>query len=70
MDFVVVERRRQIRFVECKLADEPLDRGLRYLAERFPGVPAWQLSLRGARDAKTPEGIRLAPALGWLRGLA
>lgn len=69
VDFVVADRRRPVLFVECKLADEPLDRGLRYLVERFPGVPAWQLSLRGTRDAKTPEGIRLAPALTFLQSL-
>jgi len=70
VDFVVCERRRPILFVECKLRDEPLDAGLRYLVERFPGVPAWQIAMRRTRDAKTPEGVRLAPALSWLRTLA
>jgi len=70
VDFVVLERRKPVLFVECKLDDAPLDPGLRYLVERFPSVPAWQLSLRGKRDAKTPEGIRLAPALVLLRTLA
>jgi predicted AAA+ superfamily ATPase len=70
VDFVVVERRKPILFVECKLTSAPLDPGLRYLVERFPGVPAWQIALRGDRDAKTPEGVRLAPALTLLSTLA
>lgn len=70
VDFVVVERRKPILFVECKLTSGPLDAGLRYLVERFPRVPAWQIAMRGDRDAKTPEGIRLAPALTLLSTLA
>ncbi|MBX3269796.1 MAG: ATP-binding protein [Sandaracinaceae bacterium] len=70
VDFVVVERRKPILFVECKLTSGPLDPGLRYLVERFPRVPAWQVALRGERDAKTPEGVRLAPALALLSTLA
>ncbi len=70
VDFVVVERRKPILFVESKLTSSPIDAGLRYLVERFPGVPAWQIALRGGRDAKTPEGVRLAPALTLLSTLA
>jgi predicted AAA+ superfamily ATPase len=70
VDFVVLERRRPILFVECKLTSGPLDSGLRYLVERFPRVPAWQIALRGDRDAKTPEGVRLAPAWKLLATLA
>ncbi|MBK7155612.1 MAG: ATP-binding protein, partial [Sandaracinaceae bacterium] len=70
VDFVVMENRKPILFVECKLTSGPLDGGLRYLVERFPGVPAWQVALRGDRDAKTPEGIRLAPAHVFLSTLA
>jgi predicted AAA+ superfamily ATPase len=70
VDFVVLERRTPILFVECKLTSTPLDPGLRYLVERFPRVPAWQIALRGDRDAKTPEGVRLAPAWKLLATLA
>lgn len=48
--------------VECKLGDGDLDKSLRYLHERFPAAPAWQVSLRGSRDHVTKEGIRVAPA--------
>ncbi len=70
VDFVVVEGKKPILFVECKLSSGPLHPGLRYLVERFPGVSAWQVSLRGHQDAKTPEGIRLAPVEVLLSTLA
>ncbi|MBK8979419.1 MAG: ATP-binding protein [Planctomycetes bacterium] len=62
VDFVVCDRRRPVLLVECKLADDELDRSLRYLHERFPKAAAWQVSLRGSKDYVTPGGIRVAPA--------
>lgn len=62
VDFVVTERRRPVLMVECKAADAPLDKSLRYLKSRFPECPAWQLSALGTRDYQTPEGTRIAPA--------
>lgn len=70
VDFVVVEGRKPILLVEAKSSDAPIDRGIRYLKERFPAADAWQLSASGSRDAMTPEGIRLAPAITFLRTLA
>lgn len=69
VDFVVVEGRKPLLFVECKLGDDSLDKNLRYLSARFPGIPAWQVSLEGKKDYVTPEGIRVAPALALLRSL-
>ncbi|MBM4318516.1 MAG: ATP-binding protein [Deltaproteobacteria bacterium] len=66
VDFVVTDRRRPILLVECKWADAPVDRGLRYLAARLPGGEAWQISATGSKDHVTPEGIRVAPALALL----
>ena len=62
VDFVVIEAGKPIAFVECKLSDEPVSPGLRYLAERFPGITAWQVALRGQRDYLSREGVRVAPA--------
>ena len=62
VDFVVTEKRDPVLFVECKLVDRPAAKELRYLATRFPGVPAWQVSAEGTKDFKTPDGIRVAPA--------
>lgn len=69
VDFVVVDGRRPVLLVECKLADDALDKSLRYLHAKFPAASAWQVSLQGTRDHVSPEGIRVAPALQLLRTL-
>ena len=69
VDFVVVEGKRPLLLVECKWADAPPDRSLRYLKVRFPEAQAWQLSAVGTKDYQTPEGIRIAPALSLLSTL-
>jgi predicted AAA+ superfamily ATPase len=69
VDFVVTDGRAPILFVECKWADAPIDRGIRYLHARFPKTEAWQISAIGKKDYVTPEGIRVAPAIYLLRNL-
>jgi uncharacterized protein len=69
VDFVVTENRQPLLLVECKLADDSLDRSLRYLKLRFPSAEAWQISALGEKDFQTPEGIRVAPALALLSRL-
>jgi hypothetical protein len=69
VDFVVVEGRRPQLLVECKWSDAPVDQGLRYLKQRFPEADAWQLSAVGSKDYRTPDGIRVAPALVLLETL-
>jgi hypothetical protein len=70
VDFVVVERKKPILFLECKLNDSEIQRGLHYLHERFPDVPAYQISLRGQKDYATPSGIRVCPAHLFLNSYA
>ncbi len=69
VDFVIVERGRPLRFVECKWDDAPVDRGLHYLRARFPSAEAFQVSAVGRKDYVTPDGIRVCPALVLLRTL-
>jgi predicted AAA+ superfamily ATPase len=69
VDFVVTEGSKPIRLVECKWADADVDSGLRYLKTRFPEVEAWQISAIGTKDYQTPDGIRVAPALDFLKDL-
>jgi uncharacterized protein len=69
VDFVVTERGRPIRFVECKWSDADIDHGLRYLRGKFPGVEAWQISAVGTKDFQTPDGIRVSPAVEFLKHL-
>jgi hypothetical protein len=58
----VTERREPIALVECKLGDDGVAPGLRYLEARFPAAAAWQVSAHGQRDFVRGEGIRVAPA--------
>lgn len=69
VDFVVTERRKPILFLESKLSDAAPNPGLRYLAQRFPTVPAWQIAAHGTRDVRNAEGVRLAPAVTFLAKL-
>lgn len=69
VDLVVTERRRPILLVECKWGDAPVDRGVRYLKQRHPGCDAWQISATGRKDFVSPDGVRVAPALTFLRTL-
>lgn len=69
VDFVVVENRKPVRFIEAKWNDQDVAPGLRYLKERFPAVDSWQISAVGTKDYVSREGIRVAPALELLREL-
>jgi predicted AAA+ superfamily ATPase len=62
VDFVLVDAGRPVGFVECKWDDAEVAPALRYLHQRFPDVPAWQVSAVGRKDFETPDGIRVAPA--------
>lgn len=67
VDFVVVEGRRPILFVETKWSDAAVDSSLHYLLARFPKTETWQVSVVGKKDYVTPDGIRVAPALHLLK---
>jgi predicted AAA+ superfamily ATPase len=69
VDFVVTERRKVLVAIECKWGDADVDSGLRYLNARAPGARAWQISATGRKDFRTPDGIRVAPAIEFLRTL-
>jgi hypothetical protein len=69
VDFVVTDARKPVMFVEAKASDSETDRGIRYLAQRFPGVPAYQVSAAGTRDFVDGSGVQHRPALTFLRDL-
>jgi len=62
VDFVVVERRKPILAVECKLSEMSADRGISYFKAKFPAVEAWQIALNATSHRQTATGIELAPA--------
>lgn len=70
VDFIVTEKRKPILAVECKLGEAPPDRSVRYFKERYPNCAAWQISRSAKKDYRTPEGIRVGPAVALLRDLA
>lgn len=69
VDFVVTEDRKPALLIEAKWADAPPDPSLRYMKIRFPKAAAFQISATGTKDYATPEGIRVLPAVKYLRGL-
>ena len=69
VDFVVVDAGQPTHLVECKLRDRDVDRGLRYLAKRYPEAEACQIALAGERRFVGTEGIRAMPAIDLLRQL-
>lgn len=69
VDFVVSEGRRPLRFIEAKWDDAPVSPALAYLKKKFPDAEALQLSAVGRKDFLSAEGIRVLPALTFLRGL-
>ncbi len=62
VDFVLTENTRPVLFVEAKWSDDEINPTLRYLRNRFPHVPAWQVHAVGKKDYQTPDQIRVAPA--------
>jgi uncharacterized protein len=70
VDFVVVDGRRPILFVEAKLGDDAPSKGLHYLRAKYPTAASWQVSLDGKKDYVTTDGIRVAPAMALLGDLA
>ena len=70
VDFVVLERRRPIRFVECKLSGRDASPSLRYLHHKYPGVPAVQVAAIADFDIMTKDGVRICAAARFLSELA
>ena len=63
VDFVITEKRRPIKLIECKWSDTDVDKGLRYMHTKFPEAEAFQLTAIGKKDYVTPDGIRVMPAI-------
>lgn len=69
VDFVITEDRKPIQFIECKLADDEINPGLKYLKARFPNVESFQISLQGKKDYLSKDDIRVCPATEFLKEL-
>lgn len=69
VDFIVSDAAGPQLAVECKLSQGPVDKNLLYFKRKFPECAAWQIHARGTKDFFDPRGIRVAPALVYLRTL-
>lgn len=69
VDFVVVEAKKPILFVECKLTEVSIDPSLRYLKERFPNTRAVQVVCKDIDTKITDSGIQLMSATSFLAEL-
>ena len=73
VDFVVIRNSKPWLAVEVKLDDRPLDRSLKYLLERVKIPYAFQVSLHGTKDWRSPDingcRIRVLPAARLLANL-
>ncbi len=67
VDFVITEDRRPWMLIEGKWGDDEVSKPLRYLKNKFPDAQAWQVHATGQKDYETPEGIRVVPALTFLK---
>ncbi len=69
VDFVILEERRPIHFIECKKSYKASNKALRYLKSRFPDTKATQIVLDGREDYIDKNGIRHQPAAVFLSEL-
>jgi len=69
VDFVILQDRKPIEFIEVKLKAQSIDSNLIYLKKKFPQVTASQISLEPCKDEIYHElGIRRCSALDYLWG--
>ena len=69
VDFIVCGGRKPLRFIEAKWDDAPVSPALAYLKKRFPDAEALQLSAVGKNDFLSRDGVRVQPALPFLKEL-
>jgi predicted AAA+ superfamily ATPase len=69
VDFVITDRKKPLRLVECKWNDAPISPALKYLKTRFPDCEAWQISAVGTKNYVGELNIRVCPAVEFLHQL-
>lgn len=62
VDFVIVEDKKPICFVEAKLSEKVINSSLSYLKKKFPEAPAFQVLYKTKYDFQSETGIRVGPA--------
>ncbi|MFV2055653.1 MAG: ATP-binding protein [Thiohalomonadales bacterium] len=62
VDFVIVEHGQPLHFIEAKLSDSSVTKGLHYLKSKYPNTRATIVHLNGKKDFISKEGIEHMPA--------
>ncbi|MEK6627741.1 MAG: AAA family ATPase [Bdellovibrionota bacterium] len=62
VDFVVVEDKKPILFIECKYNDTTISPHLKYLKKKFPHVESYQLTYNSKKDFVSQDKIRVCDA--------
>jgi predicted AAA+ superfamily ATPase len=66
VDFVITENNKPIQFIEAKLSDSEISKGLVYLKDKFPEVPSFQVHLKGKKEYTNQQGIEVIKASRFL----
>jgi uncharacterized protein len=69
VDFVILENGKPVMFVEAKIGDAEISKGLRYLKAKFPKVRALQVHLRGNKHFVDGQGITCCSVIDLLKEL-
>lgn len=66
VDFVITDKGDPIHFIEAKLSDSDITKGLKYLKSLYPKVRASQVHFKGKKDFISAQGIEHIPAYKFL----
>jgi len=69
VDFVLMDGKNPLHFIECKTSSRDVSQSLRYLKIRFPDVKATQIVMDKNIDLVTKDDIRLCAAHLFLKDL-
>lgn len=64
---MITEDQKPLVFIECKVNETQVSPHLKYLKNKFPSAPAYQLTYNAKKDFQTAEGIRVVDAHKGLR---
>jgi len=62
VDFIITENGKPIHFIEAKLSDSTVTKGLSYIRSKYPDIRATIVHLKGKKDFISKEGIEHIPA--------
>jgi hypothetical protein len=66
VDFVILQDKNPIEFIECKFSRQNVDNSLSYLKKKFPQVKATQVCMEPCEDVTNSQDIRLCDAATYL----